>query len=105
MNKKIDQSRIWQKSNVKKNYNKKKLKYIFLHKTKKNHKTDLDKGRIMTHCLEIALIYIEKEKNKASFRLHMLNMIHSEKYGPSQNSMLRLYKCLFFLFCFFLFVV
>ena len=37
--------------------------------------------------------HFSEQQSKASFRLHRLNMIHSGKFGPSQNSMLRLYKC------------
>ena len=36
--------------------------------------------------------HFSEQQNKASFRSHRLNMIHSGKYGPYQNSMLRLYK-------------
>ena len=46
--------------------------------------------------LDIKLLFnkhFSEQQNKASFRLHRLNMIHSGKYGPSQKSMLRLYKC------------
>ena len=37
--------------------------------------------------------HFSEQQIKASRRLHRLNMIHSGKYGLSQNSMFRLYKC------------